>query len=183
MEKEFHGILISITPKYSGTFSRWSTKSCSGWKKTGQKNKRPLPKSTSLLQRSQISSNNSSLQNVYMKTSYLCWTDVSHSDNTEWIDWYFTKPTNAFTHYERNTTNMDIQDDEISVPLRFDEEDLKRTNFDKWLSYIGIVNQNNLPPKEPKCKADFSGCSVHRVLFLPQKPWNILTSSKYSREK
>lgn len=35
---------------------------------------------------------------------------------------------------------MDIQDDELSVPLRFDEEDWKRPTFDKQLSYAGTVN-------------------------------------------
>lgn len=53
---------------------------------------------------------------------------------------YFTKPLNTFTHCECKTTNMDIQDDELSVPLRFDEEDWKRTTFDKQLSYAGTVN-------------------------------------------
>lgn len=77
---------------------------------------------------------------AHEKLRYLCWTAASHSGTTEWIDWYFTKPTNAFTHYEHNITNMGIHDDEISVPLRFDEEDLKRMKFDKQLSYTGIVN-------------------------------------------
>lgn len=47
---------------------------------------------------------------------------------------------NTFAHCECKTTNMDIQDDELSVPLRFDEEDWKRTTFDKQLSYAGTVN-------------------------------------------
>lgn len=68
-----------------------------------------------------------------------------------------------------NATQIFItQDHEIHALMRF-HEDLKKTKFDKQLSYTGIVNLNNLSPKAPKCKADFSGWSVSRALFLPPK--------------
>lgn len=143
MERQFNGILILIliTTKYSGTFSRWSTELCSGWKKNWTKNW------DTFAQASLITANKANFLKQFLitkcaheKLRNLCWTAASHSENTEWIDWYVTKPTNAFTHYEHNITNMGIHDDEISVPLRFDEEDLKRMKFDKQLSYMGIVN-------------------------------------------
>lgn len=139
VEEQFHGILISVTPKYFGTFSMWSIKSCSGWKNKWKTTRDLCPSRPHYCKQARFPQ---TLPHYKMCTwkRYLCWTDVSYSDNKEWLDWYFPKPTNAFTHYEHSTTNTDIQDDEISVPLRFDEEDLKRTKFDRWLSYMGIVN-------------------------------------------
>lgn len=65
-----------------------------------------------------------------------------------------------------NATQIFItQDDEIHALMRF-HEDLKKTKFDKQLSYTGIVNLNNLSPKAPKCKETSQvGVSVERYFF------------------
>ena len=46
---------------------------------------------------------------------------MSHSGNIEWIHEYFIKPSNTFTCCIYNTTDIDYQDNDIYVLLRFDK--------------------------------------------------------------